>query len=201
MPDVHPGKVGTIGFTAVIGDKLLLNVVGVDIGCGITVAKLKQKRMEFQKLDTVIRKNVLAGYQIRKITHRFSNTAMLSDLRCRRHIHDEKARRSLGTLGGGNHFIEVDRDEEGFLYAVIHSGSRHLGKEAKEYYLREGQKYLKEKGQGVPYELTYLEGNLMEDYVYDTQILQEFASLNPIENKDFRHIDYCQKSLFAFGLV
>ncbi|MEY8518440.1 RtcB family protein [Lachnospiraceae bacterium 29-84] len=178
MPDVHPGKVGTIGFTAIMGDKLLPNVVGIDIGCGITVAKLKQKRMEFQKLDTVIRENVPAGYRIRKAAHRFSDAAMLSNLRCRRHIHEEKARLSLGTLGGGNHFIEIDQDEEGFLYAVIHSGSRHLGKEVTEYYLREGQKYLKEKGQDVPYELTYLEGSLMEDYIYDTQALQEFAKLN-----------------------
>ena len=178
MPDVHPGKVGTIGFTAVAGDKLLPNVVGVDIGCGITVAKLKQKRMEFQKLDTVIRGNVPAGYQIRKAAHRFSDTAMLSDLRCSRHVHEEKARLSLGTLGGGNHFIEIDRDEEGFLYAVIHSGSRHLGKEVTEYYLREGHRYLKGKGQDIPYELTYLEGSLMDDYVHDTQVLQEFARLN-----------------------
>lgn len=178
MPDVHPGKVGTIGFTAVAGDKLLPNVVGIDIGCGITVAKLKQKRMEFQKLDTVIRENVPAGYQIRKTIHRFSDTAMLSDLRCSRHVHEEKARLSLGTLGGGNHFIEIDRDEEGFLYVVIHSGSRHLGKEVTEYYLREGHRYLKDKRQNVPYELTYLEGSLMDDYVYDTQVLQEFARLN-----------------------
>ena len=178
MPDVHPGKVGTIGFTATVGGKLLPNVVGIDIGCGITVAKLKQKRMEYQKLDTVIRENVPSGRQIRKHPHRFSDTAMLSELTCSRHIHGERAMLSLGTLGGGNHFIEIDRDEEGLLYVVIHSGSRHLGKEVTEYYLREGQKCLKEQGQEVPYELTYLEGSLMDDYVHDTQILQEFASLN-----------------------
>ena len=119
MPDVHPGKVGTIGFTAIMGDKLLPNVVGIDIGCGVTVAKLKQKRMEFQKLDTVIRENVPAGYRIRKAAHRFSDAAMLSNLRCRRHIHEEKARLSLGTLGGGNHFIEIDQDEEGDRKSVV----------------------------------------------------------------------------------
>lgn len=178
MPDVHPGKVGTIGFTAVIGSKLLPNVVGIDIGCGITVAKLKQKRMEFQKLDTVIRENVPSGYQIRKHPHRFSRTAMLSELKCSRHIHGERAMLSLGTLGGGNHFIEIDRDDEGILYAVIHSGSRHLGKEVTEYYLREGHSCLKGKGQDIPYELTYLEGSLMEAYIHDTRILQEFAKLN-----------------------
>ena len=178
MPDVHPGKVGTIGFTAVIRDKLLPNVVGIDIGCGITVAKLKLKRMEFQKLDTVIRGNIPSGYRVRKNVHRFSEEARISDLRCSPHIHQEKAKLSLGTLGGGNHFIEVDRDEDGVLYVTIHSGSRHLGKEVTEYYLREGQKYLKGKGRNVPYELTYLENSLMEDYIHDTQIMQEFAELN-----------------------
>lgn len=178
MPDVHPGKVGTIGFTAVIGDKLLPNVVGIDIGCGITVAKMRQKRMEFQKLDTVIRENIPSGYHVRKNAHRFNEEVQLSDLRCGRHIHKEKAKLSLGTLGGGNHFIEIDRDEEGFLYVVIHSGSRHLGKEVTEYYLREGQKYLKGKGKDIPYELTYLEGSLMEDYIHDMQIMREFAELN-----------------------
>ncbi len=178
MPDVHPGKVGTIGFTAMIGEKLLPNVVGIDIGCGITIAKLKQKRMEFQKLDTVIRENIPSGHQVRKNAHRFSDKNIFLDLKCSRHIHEEKAKLSLGTLGGGNHFIEIDRDQEGFLYVMIHSGSRHLGKEVTEYYLREGQKYLKAKGKHVPYELTYLEGTLMDDYIYDTQILQKYAELN-----------------------
>lgn len=178
MPDVHPGKVGTIGFTATAGPKLLPNVVGVDIGCGITLAKLKQKKAEFQKLDTVIRENIPSGFQIRKKAHRFSGEARLEDLKCRRHIHMEKALLSLGTLGGGNHFIEIDKDDEGVLYAAIHSGSRHLGKEVAEYYLREGQNYLKGLGAQVPYELTYLEGSLREDYLHDMQVLQEFASLN-----------------------
>lgn len=178
MPDVHPGKVGTIGFTATAGPKILPNVVGIDIGCGITLAKLKQKKAEFQKLDTVIRENVPSGFQIRKKAHRFCGEIPLEDLNCRRHIHMEKARLSLGTLGGGNHFIEIDKDEEGFLYVAIHSGSRHLGKEVAEHYLREGQNYLKGQGKQVPYELTYLEGSLREEYLHDMEILQEFASLN-----------------------
>lgn len=178
MPDVHPGKVGTIGFTSTIGVRILPNVVGIDIGCGMLAGKLKQKKTEFQKLDMVIRKQVPAGFQMRKTEHRFMGEIWLSDLKCYRHINSEKAGLSLGTLGGGNHFIEVDRDEEGFLYVVIHSGSRRLGKEVTEYYLKKGQKYLKKEGIQVPYELTYLEGPLMEDYIYDLQIVQEFAELN-----------------------
>lgn len=178
MPDVHPGKVGTIGFTSTVRSRILPNVVGIDIGCGILAGRLKQKKTEFQKLDTVIRNHIPAGFQVRKREHRFMEEIWLSDLRCCQHINPEKAGLSLGTLGGGNHFIEVDRDEEGFLYVVIHSGSRRLGKEVTEYYLKKGQKYLKKNGIQVPYELTYLEGPLMEDYMYDLQVVQEFAELN-----------------------
>ena len=78
----------------------------------------------------------------------------------------------------GNHFIEVEKDDEGCLYAAVHSGSRHLGKEVTEYYLREGQKILQEQGVKIPYELTYLSGDLMEDYLHDVQVVQKFAELN-----------------------
>jgi len=102
----------------------------------------------------------------------------LSVLHCGKHIRADKAALSLGTLGGGNHFIELDKDDEGNLYVVIHSGSRHLGKEVTEYYLKKGQEYLKEKGFEVPYETTWLEGELMEEYLHDLQIVQKFAVLN-----------------------
>ena len=178
MPDVHPGKVGTIGFTSTIGEKILPNVVGIDIGCGITMAKLKQKKAEFQKLDKVIRENIPVGFAVRKKPHRFSETFDFSKLYCQKAINTKKAIESIGTLGGGNHFLELDKDEEGNLYVAIHSGSRHLGKEVTEYYLKEGQTYLKEKEIVIPYEMTYLEGKLKEAYLHDLQIVQEFASLN-----------------------
>ena len=178
MPDVHPGKVGTIGFTATFDQALMPNVVGVDMGCGITLVKLKQRRAEFQKLDRVIRDQIPSGTQIRKKHHPMGLMADLEGLRCFRHINEGKARLSIGTLGGGNHFIEIDRDEEGELYAAVHSGSRRLGKEVTEYYLREGQKKSKKKGEEVPYELTCLEGQLLADYLYDLQLVQEFASMN-----------------------
>ncbi|MBD5136826.1 MAG: RtcB family protein [Lachnospiraceae bacterium] len=178
MPDVHPGKVGTIGFTSTIGRKILPNVVGIDIGCGVTIAKSRQKKIEFQKLDTVIRENIPSGFQVRKKPHRFSMDFDFSGLNCERHINKNKALLSLGTLGGGNHFIEVGKDDEGYLYVVIHSGSRHLGKEVTEYYLKSGQEYLKSRNIAIPYELTFLEGELMEAYIHDMQIVQEFASLN-----------------------
>lgn len=178
MPDVHPGKVGTIGFTATVGKRILPNVVGVDIGCGITMAKLKQKRVEFQKMDSVIRETIPAGSRTRNKAHRFSDGFDFDRLNCRKAIHKEKAIRSLGSLGGGNHFIELDQDRQGGLYVVIHSGSRHLGTEVTEYYLREGQKRLKSKGEEISYELTYLEGDLRDAYLEDLQVVQEFAALN-----------------------
>lgn len=146
MPDVHPGKVGTIGFTSTVGKKILPNIVGIDIGCGVTLAKLKQRKKEFQKLDKVIRENVLSGFRLREKPHRFIREFDFRRLNCVEHVNIEKAELSLGTLGGGNHFIELDQDEEGILYAAVHTGSRRLGKEVTEYYLSEGQKELKKKG-------------------------------------------------------
>ena len=178
MPDVHPGTIGPIGFTATVGGSVLPGVVGIDLGCGMTMAVLKQTKVEFPKLDTVIREGVPAGYRVRRIPHRFVGSFDFSRLLCFRHIHREKAENSLGTLGGGNHFIELDRSSSGELCVVIHSGSRHLGKEVSEYYLTEGQKYWKDKGEAVPYELTPLEGGLMDAYVHDVSIVQEYAALN-----------------------
>ena len=134
MPDVHPGKVGTIGLTMTIGTRIMPNLIGIDIGCGMTIAEIKDKKVEFQKLDKVIRENIPSGYAIRKKIHRYAEEFDFERLYCYKHIRLEKALHSLGTLGGGNHFIELDKDEDGHIYIVIHSGSRHLGKEVTEYH-------------------------------------------------------------------
>lgn len=179
MPDVHPGKVGTIGLTMTVGASLMPNLVGVDIGCGMTIAKIRTKGMECQKLDTVIRDNVPVGGAVRKTIHKLSDKTALHRLHCYKVIDETKAEHSIGTLGGGNHFIEVDRDEGGAFYLVIHSGSRHLGMEVTEYYLKEGQRVSQMKKQGhAPYDLTCLEGELLEQYLHDLEVVQEFARLN-----------------------
>ena len=179
MPDVHPGKVGTIGLTMTVGDCILPSLVGVDIGCGMTMAKVKTKGLQFQQLDSVIRENVPVGPRIREKEHKYADRIDLSELRCYKGINARKANRSVGTLGGGNHFIEVDKDDEGNIYLVIHSGSRHLGMEVADYYLRTGQKEMQMKKQGyASYEMTCLSGELMEDYLHDIKIIQEFARLN-----------------------
>lgn len=179
MPDVHPGKVGTIGLTMTVGDSILPSLVGVDIGCGMTIAKVKTKGLHFEKLDSVIRENVPVGPRIRSTEHKYADRIDLSLLKCVKGINASKANRSIGTLGGGNHFIEVDKDDEGNIYLVVHSGSRHLVMEVADYYLRNGQKEMQAKKQGfASYEMTCLSGHLMEDYLRDIEIIQDFARLN-----------------------
>ena len=179
MPDVHPGKVGTIGLTMTVENSILPSLVGVDIGCGMTIAKIKAKGMQFQQLDSVIRDNVPVGPRVRKKEHKYSAKIDLSGLRCAKNVDMRKADLSIGTLGGGNHFIELDKDEEGNIYLVVHSGSRHLGIEVAEHYLRIGQKEMQMKKSGfASYEMTCLTDSLMEDYLHDIGIIQEFAKLN-----------------------
>ncbi|MDO4482523.1 MAG: RtcB family protein [Bacillota bacterium] len=178
MPDVHPGKVGPIGLTMTLGPVIMPGLLGIDIGCGITLAKLNTKKIEFQKLDKVIRENVPSGFAVRKRPLIRAEEFDFEELLCQKKINTEKALLSLGTLGGGNHFIEIDRDENGMLYAAVHSGSRHTGKELTEHYLKLGQKELMNRGIRVPYELTYLDGELKDCYLKDVKKLQEFAELN-----------------------
>lgn len=133
MPDVHAGKGCVIGFTANLGDKVIPNIVGVDIGCGMLVVELGREDINFNRVDEIIRQHVPSGRNVH--TERFKRFEGLQDLRCYRELKDTKRlKRSLGTLGGGNHFIEIDVDDDGTKYLVIHTGSRNLGKQVAEYY-------------------------------------------------------------------
>ena len=134
MPDVHAGKGCTIGTTMTIIDKVIPNMVGVDIGCGMDVVELVERDINFADLDNIIYSRVPSGRNCRSTMHPFAEQIDLTELRCLNHIDINRAKLSIGSLGGGNHFIEVDRDDDGNLYIVIHSGSRHLGKEVAEYY-------------------------------------------------------------------
>lgn len=131
MPDVHAGKGCTIGTTMTVVDKAVPNIVGVDIGCGMYTVNIGKGDIDFKKLDEAAHfvpsgMNVWEGRQ-----ERFD----LTELRCYRSLKDTKRlERSLGTLGGGNHFIEVDRSQDGTNYLVIHTGSRNLGKQVAEIY-------------------------------------------------------------------
>lgn len=142
MPDIHAGAGCTIGTTMTITDKVVPNLVGVDIGCGMETVRVKEKHMELQKLDKLIYENIPSGFQVREKTHRCFEEIDLQELYCYKYINSHRAEKSLGTLGGGNHFIEANRDEDGNLYLVVHSGSRHLGLEVANYYQEEGYRSL-----------------------------------------------------------
>ena len=143
MPDIHAGAGCTIGTTMTIKDKVCPNLVGVDIGCGMEVVMLKEEHLELQKLDEVLHECIPTGYKKRKTEHRYARDVDLEKLRCAKHIKIAEARLSMGTLGGGNHFVEANTDEEANVYIVIHSGSRHLGLEVANYYQEEAYKQLK----------------------------------------------------------
>lgn len=138
MPDVHAGKGCTIGTTMTIIDKIVPGMVGVDIGCGMETVKLAETGIDYARLDAVIREHIPCGFEVRKKTHPLNREINLKELRCIDEINLSRANLSIGTLGGGNHFIEVDKNETGGLYLVVHSGSRHLGCEVADYYQNEG---------------------------------------------------------------
>lgn len=175
MPDVHIGVGCTIGTTMTIKDKVVPNLVGVDIGCGVEVVKLKDTHIELEKLDKLIYTKIPSGFNIRKTEHHYNEQINLDDLRCKKKVNINRARLSIGTLGGGNHFIEANKDSKGNIYLVIHSGSRNIGNEVARFYQNEATKNAPED---IPKTLAYLEGPLFDDYIHDMKIIQEYATIN-----------------------
>lgn len=134
MPDIHAGAGCTIGTTMTINDKIVPNLVGVDIGCGMECIMIREKDVDLKKLDTVIHNQIPAGFNIRSKAHPYIRRCSIEKLYCVPYVDVDRAEKSLGTLGGGNHFIEANTDEDGNHYLVIHTGSRHLGLEVAKYY-------------------------------------------------------------------
>lgn len=135
MPDVHAGKGCVIGFTANLGEKVIPNIVGVDIGCGMRVIYLGDLDIDFQKLDKIIHDLIPAGMNVHNDIDMFVYDEYIDELYCTPQLlNTDHVAASMGTLGGGNHFIEVDQDEQGGKYLVIHTGSRNLGKQVAEIY-------------------------------------------------------------------
>lgn len=192
MPDAHAGKVGPIGLTMTLNNHTVMPaIVGNDIGCGVLVVEIepKKKVIDFNKLDKFIRENLIN----KKKSYPIENNILmvpLSDLQCKDHIQIERCKKSFGTLGSGNHFIEIDQDDDGKYYLIIHSGSRTLGQQVYEYYMKEGQKLLG----NIPYEMTYLTDapyqlgkyddyphSLYGDYLNDVEKAKTFAMHNRLE--------------------
>lgn len=139
MPDVHAGKGCVIGFTGNLGEKVIPNIVGVDIGCGMLCVELGNIDLDLERLDKIIRQYVPSGRNI----HEFVKIPFfIGNLKCYKELKEiDWLNNSLGTLGGGNHFIEVDEDEDNNKYLIIHTGSRNLGKQVAEIYQEKAIKY------------------------------------------------------------
>lgn len=176
MPDMCPGIGTSIGSTFTYNDLIIPSLVSGDIGCGVTCVKLENKNIELSKIDKIIREQVLGRKKIDSILGNHKNLINLDNLKCRKYIDTERCYNKLGELGFGNHFIELDKDSEGYIYITIHSGSRLLGQKIYDYYLDQGYKTIGDKSYNRLY--TYLEGSLMEDYLYDQEVACRFASLN-----------------------
>lgn len=138
MPDVHPGTGCVVGFTADLGDKVIPNIVGVDIGCGVLVSKLKNQEIDYKKLDTIIRLEIPSGREVNVELSSFEYDKSLDfvdRLRCKKHLRNlERMVCSMASLGGGNHFIEIGEDSEYSKYLIVHTGSRNLGLQVCNYY-------------------------------------------------------------------
>ena len=133
MPDVHAGTGCVIGFTADLGDKVIPNIVGVDIGCGMLCVELGNIDIDLQKFDEIVNKYIPSGRNIKE--HKTVSCDLIQDLYCLRELKEtSKFERAIGTLGGGNHFIELDVDDENNKYLVIHTGSRNMGSQVANYY-------------------------------------------------------------------
>jgi RNA-splicing ligase RtcB len=208
MPDAHAGKGCVIGTTMTLTDKVVPNLVGVDIGCGMYTVRLRETEADLRKVDA-------AAHRIPSGMHVWDEAREmfpLEYLRCFQELRDtDWIRRSLGTLGGGNHFIEIDRTDNGSLYLVIHSGSRNLGCQVARIYQKKAVQSVrkgdyaakagaliarlkaegrqrdiepalaalkKETGRSIPDDLCYLAGQGMDDYLHDLFFCQTFAVRN-----------------------
>ena len=178
MPHLRSDLCFPIGLTATATDKVTPGIVDDDLGCGVTLAKVKVRELDFEKLDDVIRKCVPSGSKLFKNPHRFADQVDFDRLYCIDHIDQEKAISSIGTLGGRSHFIELDEDDSGNLYVAVLSGSRRLGREVSEYYIESGWQAILKTGRGYPRGYSWVEGDLKESYLNDAAFVTEYAALN-----------------------
>lgn len=207
MPDCHAGAGCVIGLTMKVVDKVVPNLVGVDIGCGMLVVKVDRSfKFDLEKVDRIWHEDIPSGMNWRTKKHEFADRAKIEEILAP--VNVEKLKFSVGTLGGGNHFGEINVDDDGAHYIVIHSGSRHLGIEVCRHYQNLAIKYhkalkksdlsvieqLKKEGRqseiaavlkasrnaqpSIPDDLAYLEGQQLENYLHDMKLAQEYAIWN-----------------------
>lgn len=204
MPDVHAGAGCVIGTTMTITDKVVPNLVGVDIGCSVTAIKLPKTTIDLDNLDRFIRNSIPSGFNIRETPHAVADMLDFTTLYCP--FNHDRALRSIGTLGGGNHYIEIGRDNEGNLWLSVHTGSRHLGLQIAEYYQKlavtkcnsidtkaliaklkaEGKHSqiqsaiaeIKAQQTAINPDFAYVEGDDLFEYLNDMEFAQFYAAMN-----------------------
>lgn len=215
MPDVHTGKGCVVGFTATLGDKIIPNVLGVDLGCGMLTVMLGKITVDYASLDGFIKENIPTGSSYRREVRAES---LIRSLKCFRELKDlDRLYGSLATLGGGNHFIEIDRDEEGGLYLVIHSGSRNLGLQVASIYQKKAVKHCKEapeeekkrvieewNAKGRPDKIPEAIDEITKKYAHKTKIPAELCYLEGDEMLCYLHdLAVCQRfaSLNRMGMA
>lgn len=208
MPDVHAGKGCVIGFTGDLGDKVIPNIVGVDIGCGMLCAELGNIEIDLEKLDKIIRKYIPSGMNVHEEKVKDYD---FTQLYCYKELKNKDGwlEKSLGSLGGGNHFIEIDVDDEYNKYLVIHTGSRNLGKQVAEIYQNkaieycsykkemqeEKNKIIKEyKEQGRQQEIQQVLIEINNKYEGKTKLPKELCYLEGKDKDDYLHdMKLCQE--------
>lgn len=208
MPDCHAGIGCVIGTTMTITDKIVPNLVGVDIGCGMLTIKLGKIDIIYKNLDNFIRQNIPAGLKVHSILQPLD--VNIKKMKC----FDELDRpeyyfQSVGTLGSGNHFIEIGVDDFDNKYLIIHSGSRHLGHQVAQYYQRKAKKYIEQQylkrniPSLIPKDLCYLEGKDYQDYLHDMNICQQYASENRyrMAKKILNYLNLSIKNLDHFETI
>ncbi len=198
MPDVHYGTGCVVGFTAELGDKIIPNVLGVDLGCGMLTVELGKIAVDLPALDDLIKRRIPFGSAHRKERHAED---LIRRLRCFPHLNDlDRVYGALGTLGGGNHFIEIDGDEEGNKYLIIHSGSRNLGLQVAKHYqkraVEECKNAAREARERVIAELSAAKrpedmpdaiARVNAKYAYKTKIPADFCYLEGASMADYMH--------------
>ncbi len=151
MPDVHVGVISVVGFTSTMNDKVIPNVIGVDIGCGVLVIEMGKVDIDLKSLDEYIRNEIPYGAAINKF---ITEEDIIKNLRCYKELNNlDRITKSCGSLGGGNHFIEIDQDEENNKYLIIHSGSRNLGLQVAKIYQKKAIDICKNSAQKEKTEL------------------------------------------------
>lgn len=205
MPDVHCGMGCVVGFTSTMGDKIIPNVIGVDIGCGMFTAELGKIDVDYRALDEFIKQNIPAGANCRKEA---DGEDIIKSLRCFKELRNfDRLYGSLGTLGGGNHFIEVDADVDGNKYLVIHSGSRNLGMQVAKIYQKRAVEACKNaaadereqviaqlKSQGRQGDIPQALAQVSAKYAYKTKIPADLCYLEGTDMQNYMHdMRLCQQ--------